>query len=72
MWFDSKGKVTIANIITSTYQNVRNIEFDMQKLVPSIIKQPDNKFKRMLEMLIRAYDPCFSCSMHFLDLKLSR
>jgi len=66
------GKVTSANIITPTCQNVRNMEFDMQKLVPSIIKQPDNKFKRMLEMLIRAYDPCFSCSMHFLDLKLSR
>jgi coenzyme F420-reducing hydrogenase alpha subunit len=70
--FDGNGKATFANIITPTCQNVRNMEFDMQHLLPGIIKQPDKKVKRMLEMLIRAYDPCFSCSTHFLDLKLRR
>lgn len=70
--FDAKGRATFANIITPTCQNVRNMEFDMQHFVPSIIRQPDGKVKRMLEMLIRAYDPCFSCSSHFLDLRLRR
>jgi len=70
--FDKDGKATFANIITPTCQNIRNMESDMQVLVPSIITDSDGKIKRTLEMLIRAYDPCFSCSTHFLDLQLRR
>ncbi len=70
--FDAKGKATFANIMTPTCQNVRNMEFDMQKLIPGLIRQPDKKIKKTLEMLIRAYDPCFSCSTHFLDFELRR
>jgi sulfhydrogenase subunit alpha len=70
--FDGRGKATFANIMTPTCQNVRNMEFDMQKLIPGIIKQPDRKIKKTLEMLIRAYDPCFSCSTHFLDFRMKR
>lgn len=70
--FNSAGKCTYANIITPTCQNVRNMEFDMQKWMPEIIKNPDAKIKHSLEMLIRAYDPCFSCSTHFLDFRLKR
>jgi sulfhydrogenase subunit alpha len=44
----------------------------MRALMPSIIRQKDGDVKRKLEMLIRAYDPCFSCSTHFLDLRLRR
>lgn len=70
--FNSAGKCTYANIITPTCQNVRNMEYDMQQLMPSIIKESDASVKKKLEMLIRAYDPCFSCSTHFLELKLRR
>ena len=70
--FSASGKCTYANIMTPTAQNVMNMEYDMQKLVPEIIKRPDNEIKHMLEMLIRAYDPCFSCSTHFLQMKLKR
>ena len=52
--------------------NVRNMEFDMQQMMPNIIKENDTNVKKKLEMLIRAYDPCFSCSTHFLELKLRR
>lgn len=66
------GKIKYANIITPTSQNVGNMEEDIRLFLPSIIKYPDKKVKFFLEMLIRAYDPCFSCSTHFLELKLKR
>ncbi len=70
--FDSEGKCTYANIMTPTCQNVRNMEYDIKKIMPSLINGKDEGIKHKLEMLIRAYDPCFSCSTHFLELKLKR
>jgi sulfhydrogenase subunit alpha len=70
--FGSGGRVTHANIMTPTCQNVRNMEHDMQKLMPPLVRRPDREIKKRLEMLIRAYDPCFSCSTHFLELRLRR
>jgi sulfhydrogenase subunit alpha len=34
--------------------------------VPKIINQPEDKIRLTLEMLVRAYDPCVSCSTHAL------
>ena len=50
-------------------QNVNNIEHDMKKLVPEILDKSDEEITLALEMLVRAYDPCISCSAHFLDVK---
>ena len=66
---DDKGKIINANCIIPTGQNVRNIENDMKKLVPEILGKTDEEITLMLEMLVRAYDPCISCSAHFLDVK---
>jgi coenzyme F420-reducing hydrogenase alpha subunit len=66
------GKIKYANIITPTSQNAGNMENDIRLLLPSVIKYPDRKVKLFLEMLIRAYDPCFSCSTHFLEFRLKR
>ena len=63
------GRVTGANCIIPTGQNMANIEADMRKLVPEILDQPQDKIRLMMEMLVRAYDPCISCSVHFLDVK---
>jgi coenzyme F420-reducing hydrogenase alpha subunit len=63
------GRVTGANCIIPTGQNLANIEADMRKLVPEILDQPQDKIRLMMEMLVRAYDPCISCSTHFLDVK---
>jgi coenzyme F420-reducing hydrogenase alpha subunit len=63
------GRVTGANCIIPTGQNLANIEADMRKLVPEILDQPQDKIQLMMEMLVRAYDPCISCSVHFLDVK---
>ncbi len=41
----------------------------MEKLVPEILSRPEKEIELTLEMLVRAYDPCISCSVHFLDVK---
>jgi coenzyme F420-reducing hydrogenase alpha subunit len=41
----------------------------MDKLVPEFKHVGKEKLQFMLEMLVRAYDPCISCSTHFLDVK---
>ena len=66
---DDKGIIQKANCIIPTNQNVNNIEHDMKKLVPEILDKSDEEITLALEMLVRAYDPCISCSAHFLDVK---
>jgi coenzyme F420-reducing hydrogenase alpha subunit len=63
------GRVVGANCIIPTGQNLANIEADMRKLVPEIIDQPQEQIRTMMEMLVRAYDPCISCSVHYLDVE---
>ncbi len=63
------GKVVNANCIIPTGQNLANIEADMRALVPQILDQGQEKVTLALEMLVRAYDPCISCSVHFLNVK---
>ncbi len=63
------GRITGANCIIPTGQNLANIEADMRKLVPEILDQPQDKIRLMMEMLVRAYDPCISCSAHFLNVQ---
>lgn len=63
------GKVVNANCIIPTGQNLANIEADMRALVPQILDQGREKVTLALEMLVRAYDPCISCSVHFLNVK---
>jgi len=44
-----------------------DIEDDMRALVPQILYQGEAGVTKSLEMLVRAYDPCISCSTHILD-----
>lgn len=66
--FDKKGTVKSANIITPTSQNLKNIEEDIKEFLPTILKKKEKEIILELEMLIRAYDPCISCSTHFLEI----
>lgn len=63
------GKISGANCIIPTGQNLANVEADMRKLVPEIIDQGQDQVTMALEMLVRAYDPCISCSVHFLSVR---
>jgi coenzyme F420-reducing hydrogenase alpha subunit len=67
-WIGGDGKLTGANCIIPTNQNVANLEADMQALVPLIMEKPPERMQLDLEMLVRAYDPCISCSVHVLQL----
>jgi len=66
---DKDGKIINANCVIPTGQNLNNIEHDMRKLVPEILDKKDEEITLAMEMLVRAYDPCISCSAHFLDVK---
>ena len=64
--YDENGILTKANCVIPTNQNHNNIQKDMESLAPSIINRPEDEIRLTLEMLVRAYDPCISCSAHLL------
>jgi coenzyme F420-reducing hydrogenase alpha subunit len=63
------GKLTGADCIIPTNQNIANLEADMRGLVPQILDKPVEAMQLDLEMLVRAYDPCISCSVHVLKVE---
>jgi len=63
------GLIEEANCIIPTGQNLANMELDMRALVPTILHETEDEIRLKLEMLIRAYDPCISCSTHFLNVE---
>jgi coenzyme F420-reducing hydrogenase alpha subunit len=67
--FDEKGLCEAADLCIPTNQNHASIQKDFEKLVPEIIDEGEDAVRQKLEMLIRAYDPCVSCSTHMLDVK---
>jgi coenzyme F420-reducing hydrogenase alpha subunit len=69
--YDNRGQVVKANCIIPTTQNTQCIDDDMKELVPWMIGKGMSKEKMTLtlEMLVRAYDPCISCSVHFLQVE---
>ncbi|HHJ53769.1 MAG TPA: Ni/Fe hydrogenase subunit alpha [Caldithrix abyssi] len=67
--YNRKGMIEKANCIIPTGQNLANIDDDMKKLVPEVISESKETITKKLEMLVRAYDPCISCSVHMLDVK---
>jgi coenzyme F420-reducing hydrogenase alpha subunit len=69
--FDENGICTEANICIPTNENHGNIQKDFESLVPQCINEDksEDEIRLALEMLVRAYDPCISCSVHYLDVK---
>ena len=69
---DSHGKITSAKIVPPTSQNQAQIEADLRKWVPQVLTDDDAALGRQCENLVRCYDPCISCSTHFLKLNIER
>jgi len=69
--YDNRGQVVKANCIIPTTQNTQCIDDDMAELVPWMLDKGMTKDQMTLtlEMLVRAYDPCISCSVHFLEVE---
>jgi len=63
---DKKGKIEKADCVIPTSQNHANIYHDLQSLVEKSITQGkgEEEIGRLAQMLVRAYDPCISCSVH--------
>jgi coenzyme F420-reducing hydrogenase alpha subunit len=60
--------------VIPTNQNHANIQRDFEKLVPEMLlaNRSEKEMELGLEMLVRAYDPCISCSTHYLDVRFVR
>ncbi len=58
------GKSEYVNIITPTAMNAENIERSLRGRISEIADQEDEYIKLEAEKIIRAYDPCISCSVH--------
>ncbi len=70
--YDSNGVCTKANCVIPTNQNHNNIQKDMEAFAPTLLDRPEKEIELNLEMLVRAYDPCISCSTHYLDVKFRK
>jgi sulfhydrogenase subunit alpha len=70
---DAGGQVLDADIITPTAQNLAQVELDLGGIVDRWLteQQPggDAGLHGELEQLVRAYDPCISCSTHLVNLE---
>jgi coenzyme F420-reducing hydrogenase alpha subunit len=66
------GLVTFARIVPPTSQNQPTIEKDLTSFVAGWLDMPDMELQHRCEQAIRNYDPCISCSTHFLRLEMDR
>ncbi|WP_100641645.1 Ni/Fe hydrogenase subunit alpha [Alteromonas facilis] len=65
---DNQGRVEDCTIIPPTSQNQARIEQDLKVSVRQFgLDKPEQEIKHFCEQIIRNYDPCISCSTHFLD-----
>jgi coenzyme F420-reducing hydrogenase alpha subunit len=70
---DEAGKITLAKIVPPTSQNQAQIEADLRQFIPqSPAADDDAALTLQCEHLVRSYDPCISCSTHFLKVKVDR
>lgn len=71
--FDAQGKATHIRISAPTSQNLPCMEQDLRIALKNFgLDRPDHEIQLHAEMVIRNYDPCISCSAHFLTLNVTR
>ncbi|MBI4920660.1 MAG: Ni/Fe hydrogenase subunit alpha [Devosia nanyangense] len=70
--FEEDGTVKTAKIVPPTSQNQPSIEADLMSVATSMIDASDDEIRHRCEQTIRNYDPCISCSAHFLKLTVTR
>ena len=69
---DDQGIIRDARISPPTAQNQKVMESDLFQFVGDNLNLPTDDLTWQCEQLIRNYDPCISCSCHFLKLKIER
>jgi sulfhydrogenase subunit alpha len=70
--YDADGTIRTARIVPPTSQNQPSIEEDLTLVAGELIDRPDDVIRDRCEQTIRNYDPCISCSTHFLKLAVHR
>ena len=63
---DDDGLIMNAKIVPPTAQNQGTMESDLWAFVPPRIELPKDVLQWQCEQAIRNYDPCISCSTHYL------
>jgi coenzyme F420-reducing hydrogenase alpha subunit len=66
------GLIREARIIPPTSQNQKVAEDDLYRFVSRNMNLSDEELTWKCEQVIRNYDPCISCSCHFLKLDIER
>ncbi|MBK1876240.1 Ni/Fe hydrogenase subunit alpha [Pelagicoccus mobilis] len=69
---DEEGLITDAIITPPTSQNQKMIEDDLWHFAEKYTELPDEDLKWKCEQAVRNYDPCISCSCHFLKVTVDR
>lgn len=69
---DDDGLIAEADIVPPTAQNQAAIEDDLARVVVAAGGLDNAALTAMCERAIRNYDPCISCSTHFLTLTVNR
>jgi len=69
---DDSGRITDAKIVSPTAANQKTIERDLWQFIPDRVDLPDEELRWQCEQAVRNYDPCISCSTHFLNLEIDR
>ncbi len=64
--YDDRGRIVRANCVIPTTQNNANIHHDLKALAEqfAVHGMTDQRLELLCSMLVRAYDPCISCSVH--------
>jgi sulfhydrogenase subunit alpha len=69
---DEAGIIREAKIVPPTAQNQRTIEEDLREFAGMALDLPDDQLTWQCEQAVRNYDPCISCSTHFLKVEVNR
>ena len=67
---DGDGRILYANIVPPTAQNYAAMEEDILKVGDLILRKPREEAQKLVETTIRNYDPCISCSVHMIRLRI--
>lgn len=67
---DAQGLIEDAKITPPTSQNQKSIEDDLFAIAKRLPEMPHSAATKLAEQTVRNYDPCISCSTHFLRVRL--
>ena len=66
----SDGSVSHADIVTPTAQNASDIEKYCYLAAQNLLdNNQEEKIKDRMDLIVRAFDPCISCSVHMAEVK---